>query len=731
MNSAAAKPAQTFPPDSAVAVLLPLPLAGAYDYRVGDVSVRAGDVVVAPLGSRHVVGVVWGPASQSLPPARLKPLLGVKPGRALPQALRDFVQWVAGYTLSPPGAVLKMTLPVLAALEPPTPLWGWRLTAVPPPGIKMTPGRCRVLEAVRTSPPLATPDLAREAGVGTAVVKGLAEAGCLERVALPPPAPFDLPKPDHPGPQLSPGQRQAADALADARDFSVFLLDGVTGSGKTEVYFEAVAQTLRRGRQVLVLLPEIALSAQWLDRFRARFGAEPAVWHSELGDATRRDTWRAVAAGQAPVVVGARSALFLPFPDLGLIVADEEHDGAFKQEDGVVYHARDMAVVRGRIGGFPVILASATPSLETLANVQAGRYRRLHLPDRHGAATMPDMNLVDLRKTPPPRGFWLAPPLVKAVEQTLADGEQAMLFLNRRGYAPLTLCRTCGHRLQCPHCTAWLVSHKSLGRLICHHCGYALRLPPECPQCQAEDSFAACGPGIERIAEEAAHLFPAARIAVMASDTVAGPAAAAEFVRRVEAHEIDLLVGTQIVAKGYHFPLLTLVGVVDGDLGLEGGDLRAAERTFQLLSQVSGRAGRAGRPGRVMLQTFQPEHPVMRALAQGDRDSFVAAEAEARRAAGMPPFGRLAALIVSGPDDGAVDAYARLLSRHAPTAPGIQVIGPAPAPMALLRGRHRRRFLVKADRSVALQALLQRWLADTPPKAPIRVQVDIDPYSFF
>lgn len=733
MPSAAANPAPTFSPYSSIAVLLPLPLAGAYDYRVGDRPVGAGDFVVVPLGKREVVGVVWGAAQGDLPPERLRvigPRLSCPP---LPEVTRKFVDWVAAYTLAMPGAVLKMAMSVPEALEPPRPRHALRLAANQPEGLKMTAARRQLLDAAAALPPLPAADLAREAGVGPGVVKGLHEAGALEQVEVAPPPTFDAPDLGRPAPILSDGQRAAADALVAALDdgFSVQVIDGVTGSGKTEVYFEAVVAALERGRQVLVLLPEIALSAQWLKRFTNRFGVAPAEWHSELSDARRRDTWRAVASGEAQVVVGARSALFLPYRDLGLVVVDEEHDGAFKQEDGVSYHARDMAVVRARLGAIPVALASATPSLETLANIQAGRYVRLHLPDRHAGASLPEIKAVDLRRHPPPRGMWLSPVLVQALEETLAAGEQAMLFLNRRGYAPLTLCRKCGFRLQCPHCTAWLVEHRLAGRLVCHHCGHSVRPPLKCPECEAEDSFAACGPGVERIAEEAAHRFPGARVALMASDTVTGPHAAAEFVRQVADHEIDLLVGTQIVAKGYHFPMLTLVGVVDADLGLEGGDLRAAERTHQLLSQVAGRAGRAERPGRVLLQTYQPDHPVMQALIAGDRDSFIASEAECRREAGMPPYGRLAALVVSGPDANALDDYTRRLSRAAPRDPAFQVLGPVPAPLALLRGRHRRRFLVKAARGANLHAALREWLAALPPSGGIRVQVDVDPYSFF
>ncbi len=721
----------SFAAGAAVAVLLPLPLAGAYDYRVPHrLSLVEGVFVQVPLGRRRVAGVVWGAAEGGLPAARLKEVEARLEAPPLPAVSRRFVEWVAAYTLAPPGAVLKMAMSVPEALAPARSRLGYRV-AEAPPGLRLTPARRRVLDVLGAGP-LTAAEAAREAGVGVAVVRGLAAAGALEAAPLAE-APDEAP-PDwrRPGPALSPPQRAAADALCAAvgDGFSVTLLEGVTGSGKTEVYLEAVATALAAGRQVLVLLPEIALSGQWLERFAARFGVAPHEWHSDLPPARRRRTWRAVAEGRARVVVGARSALFLPFAELGLVVVDEEHEASFKQEEGVIYHARDMAVVRGRLGGHPVVLASATPSLETVANVQAGRYRRLHLPDRHAGAALPAVTTIDLRRDRPAPRTWLSPPLLAAVAEALERGEQSLLYLNRRGYAPLTLCRACGHRLQCPNCSAWLVEHRRRRRLQCHHCGHNVAVPPACPDCGAEDSLAACGPGVERLHEEVAARFPDARCAVMASDTVSGPAAAAEMVRRMAAHEIDVLIGTQIVAKGHHFPLLTLVGVVDADLGLEGGDLRAAERTWQLLSQVAGRAGRAERPGRVLLQTFDPDHPVMRALAAGDTERFLAEEAAARRAAAMPPFGRLAALIVSGPQAAAVEGAARALARTAPAGEGVRVLGPAPAPLALLRGRHRWRLLLKAARGTNVQALLRRWLAAAAVPAGVRVQVDVDPQSF-
>ncbi len=716
-----------------VSVLLPLPLERAFDYSVpADLDPRPGDVVVVPLNRREEVGVVWDCEPDStVPDRKLKPISAILDTPPMGDTLRQFVDWVAAYTLSPPGDVMSMALRVVR--QPTAPATGWRRVTPPPDGVRLTLARQRVLDVLARSEPRSTAELGRLADVGAAVIRGMGDAGLLSSEILPEPPPFAAPDPDIAGPTLSEAQEAAAATLRQAvadRRFAVTLLDGVTGSGKTEVYLEAVAECLRQGRQALILLPEIALSSQWLTRFQRRFGVAPAIWHSDLASRVRRVTWRAVAEGGAPVVVGARSALFLPFPDLGLVVVDEEHETAFKQEDGVVYHARDMAVVRARLCQAPAVLVSATPSLESVANVEAGRYGRVHLPVRHGGATMPRVEALDLRDAPPDRGRFLAPPLITAITETLARGEQAMLFLNRRGYAPLTLCRRCGHRMQCPNCTAWLVEHRARRELQCHHCGHAIPIPTECPACEAPNSLTPVGPGVERITEEAAALFPAARLLVMASDTMPGPHAAAEAARAIEAREVDLIIGTQIVAKGWHFPYLTLVGVVDADLGLAGGDLRASERTVQLLHQVAGRAGRADAPGRVLLQTFSPEHPVMQALVEGDLDAFMASEAAQRKPGNWPPYGRLAALIVSADTAQAADELARDLGRVAPYADGVMVLGPAPAPLSILRGRHRRRLLLKTRRDIAVQPLLRDWLAKVPVPRGGRVDVDVDPASF-
>jgi len=722
-----------------VGVLLPIPVGRfggghIYDYVVaGDQVLQLGQFVRVPFGPRKLVGVVWGPGEGTFDAAKLKSIHEKLPVPAMGEVTRKFVDWVASYTLSSPGQVLKMTMSAPDALEDPHGVKVWS-RADPLPDVKMTKTRERVLAVLKDHPPMTASEAALAAGCSPAVVAGLAKVGALVPGQLVRERVWTRPDADHPGPELSRAQTVAADDLVEkvqAHDFAAVLLDGVPGSGKTEVYFEAVAETLRQGKQVLVLLPEISLSSQWLARFERRFGTRPAEWHSDLSQRDRRETWRGVAEGRVDVVVGARSALFLPYANLGLIVVDEEHDPAFKQEEGVIYHARDMAVVRAHLGGFPICLASATPSLESVVNVEADKYHLLHLPERHGGAKLPHLELIDMRREKLHRGRWISNTLQTLLTETFAAGEQAMLFLNRRGYAPLTLCRTCGHRLACPNCSAWLVEHRRAGRLQCHHCGHTVPLPKVCPECETEHSFAACGPGVERLAEEVLNTFPDIRFALASSDTLTGPRAAADLIGRIEAHDVDLIIGTQIMAKGYHFPMLTLVGVVDGDLGLAGGDLRAAERTYQMLYQVAGRAGRGERPGRVLVQTYLPDHPVMQAMASGVRDTFVDEEIRARQDLGMPPFGRLVALIVSGKVEGAVIDQAQALARAAPRYEGIEVLGPAPAPLAMLRGRHRQRLLMKVRSRLTPQSTVQEWLARVGGGTKgVRIQVDIDPQSF-
>ena len=713
-------------------VLLPMPLPEAFDYaEPDDMGLEVGDQVTVPLGPRLLRGVVTA-LRQALGGNRpLKPVAERLEEPRLPPGALEFIQWAARYAVDAPGQPLAIALRGARAPKA-KPVRVVDLTGVSP--ARPTPARSRVLDAA-AGPPLSPADLARAAGVSSGVVKALIDEGVLTVRLVEAEARFEDPDPSRPGAKLNPSQAAAAAALRAMLaegGFNVALLDGVTGSGKTEVYLEAAAAVLAADAtaQVLILLPEIALTQAVIARVATRFGASPAEWHSDVAPPARRRVWEAVAGGRCRIVVGARSALFLPFTNLALIVVDEEHDASFKQEEGFIYHARDLAVARGKIEEAAVILASATPSLESFRNAETGRYRWLRLTTRHGAATLPDITLIDLRESPPDAGCWLSPPLVKAMGETFARGEQTLLFLNRRGYAPLVLCKACGERLCAPDTDSWLVEHRYSGRLVCHLTGFSMPKPKACPHCGAHDSLVSIGPGVERVEEEARSLFPQARVAVFSSDTVYDAREARRLIEAMADGQIDILVATQAAAKGHNFPSLTLVGVVDADLGLRGGDLRAAERTYQLLAQATGRAGRKDRPGRALLQTWAPEHAVMQALAAQDRDAFVAAEMAEREIAGLPPFGRLAAVIASGLDPAQLEAFVQVMAQAAPNTPGVAVYGPADAPLGLIRGRRRKRFLVRADRAVDLSAYMAAWRARVKPPAAIRLAIDIDPYSF-
>ena len=716
------------------AVLLPLPLPEAFDYAEPDgMGLAVGDQVAVPLGPRLVRGVVASLRDAAGHNRPLKTVNSRIDDPPLPESVVAFVCWAARYAVESPGYPLAMALRGLRS-PPPRPIRRTFPTGAAP--ARPTAARTKVLETLAASPePLSPPDLARAAGVSSGVVKGLVDEGVLAVETIP--APDNLFPPDltRPGARLNIGQLAALEALnaqAKPGDFAVSLLDGVTGSGKTEVYMERAAQVLADDpdAQVLVLLPEIALTQAALDRIEARFGARPAEWHSAVPPPKRRQVWEAVASGRARIVAGARSALFLPFKKLALIIVDEEHDGSYKQEEGFIYHARDLAVARAKLAGAQVVLASATPSLESLWNAQNGRYQWLRLNARHGAARLPDVSLIDLREHAPERGRWLSRPLVEAMAQTYARGEQSLLFLNRRGYAPLVLCRACGERMKAPDTDSWLVEHRYTGRLVCHLTGFSMPRPAACPHCGAKDSLVSVGPGVERVEEEARSLFPDARVAVFSSDTMMDAASTRRLIEDMTAGHIDILVATQAAAKGHDFPNLTLVGVVDADLGLRGGDLRAAERTFQLLAQASGRAGRREAAGRAMIQSYAPDHGVMQALAAQDRDAFVATEMAMREMSGLPPFGRLAAMIVSSENPVLLEEFVHTLAAAAPNAENLEVFGPADAPLGLVRGRRRKRFLVRADRSVDLQGFLAAWRARVKVPGAIRLTIDVDPHSF-
>ncbi|WP_162300707.1 primosomal protein N' [Alkalilacustris brevis] len=725
-----------FEPGSRLGVLTTQPVGSVLDYRAPGEGCAEGAFVEVPLGPRKVMGVVWGPGESDLPLARLRPVLRVLDAAPLRPEMRAFLARAAAYTLTPLPLMLRMATRAPGLAEGPATRRVYRPGDAPPP--RMTEARARVLAVVEEygGAAFTLHELAGAAGVSASVVKGLAASGALREEEAPRDSPYPRLDPARPGLALNPEQAAGAQALRAAvagGGYGTTLLKGVTGSGKTEVYLEAVAECLAQGRQALVLLPEIALSAEFLARVEARFGARAAEWHSGVTQTERRRLWRMVGQGGASLVVGARSALFLPFRDLGLIVVDEEHDSSYKQEDGVLYNARDMAVLRASLAGAQVVLASATPSLESWANAEAGKYARIDLGARFGTAELPEMRAIDLRAERMETGRWISPSLRAAVEARLAVGEQSLLFLNRRGYAPVTICRACGQQVECSDCDARLVEHRFLKRLVCHQCGATRPVPEACPGCGAEGRMAPVGPGVERLAEEAAAIFPQARVVVLSSDLFGSARALKAQIAAIAAGEADIIIGTQLVAKGHNFPLLTLVGVIDADLGLSGSDLRAAERTFQLMRQVAGRAGRTGRRGLALIQTCQPEHHVIRAILSGDEEGFWQAEAAQRQAMAMPPYGRLAGIVISAPEpQAAFDLGAELARRDAPLRRiGAQVFGPAPAPIARIRGRHRVRLLVKAARGAAIQAAVSEWLAQVRPPASIRLSVDIDPQSFY
>ncbi|OYX43661.1 MAG: primosomal protein N' [Rhodobacterales bacterium 32-67-9] len=719
-----------------VSVLTTEPLGRALDYRAPEGGCFAGAFVEVPLGPRRVLGVVWGKGEGGYDLAKVRPVTRVLDAAPMGAAMRTFLIRAADYTLTPMPAMLRLATRAPGLADPPGPRRVYRKGWAEPD--RMTDARARVLDILDEygGAAFTLGELAGLAGVSTGVVKGLVKQGAVAEEEAARDLPYPRLDPDLAGKDLAADQAEAAARLragVAGGCYGTTLLKGVTGSGKTEVYLEAVAECLRAGLQALVLLPEIALTAEFLTRVEDRFGAMPGEWHSGVTQTERRRLWRMAGEGNVGLVVGARSALFLPFRDLGLIVVDEEHDTSYKQEDGALYNARDMAVLRASLCDAQVVLASATPCLESWANAEAGKYQRIDLTSRFGVAEMPDMRAIDMRDERLEPNRWIGPTLVGAVRERIGLGEQALLFLNRRGYAPVTICRACGHQIGCEHCDARMVEHRFLKRLVCHQCGETKPMPEVCPNCKAEGRLAPVGPGVERLAEEVALRFPEARVAVLSSDLFGSARALKDKIAEIAGGGADIIIGTQLVAKGHNFPLLTLVGVIDADLGLQGSDLRAAERTFQLMRQVSGRAGRSERPGVAMLQTYQPDHAVIRAILSGDEEAFWRAEAAERQAAGMPPYGRLAGIVLSSPDVQAVfDFGAELARRDAPLRRiGAQVFGPAPAPVARVRGRHRVRLLVKAAKGVALQPALAEWVGQLKPPNNLRLSIDIDPQSFY
>ena len=719
-----------------VTVMTTQPIDRTLDYKSPEGGCHLGAFVEVPLGPRKVLGVIWGKGTGNYEYSKIRTISRVFDVVPMRLELRDFLEKAAAYTLTPMPAMLRLATRAPRLTDPPSTQRVYRRANGEP--TRMTEARARVLTFLNKSGDLTftLKELTKHSDVTSSVVTGLVKQGIIAEENCPRDLPFQSMNLDLPCKKLTAEQFDAAEKLTAAvasGNYGTTLLRGVTGSGKTEVYFEAIATAMRLGRQALVLLPEIALTGEFLTRIERRFGAQPAEWHSGATMTERRRIWRMVGQGKAQLVVGARSALFLPYQNLGLIVVDEEHDTSYKQEDGVIYNARDMAVLRASQVRAHVVLASATPSLESWANVQNGKYTRLDLNARFGMATLPEIKTIDMRNEKLPANRWISQALQNKINARLNVREQVMLFLNRRGFAPITLCRACGFQIGCDQCDARMVEHRFSKSLMCHQCGDTKPMIEKCPSCETVGRMAPIGPGVERLGEEAAKLFPDAMVTVLSSDMYKTARALKEKIEEIASGGADIIIGTQLIAKGHNFPNLTLVGVIDADLGLQGSDLRAAERTFQLMRQVAGRAGRAKKTGSALIQTYQPEHPVIRAILAGEEEEFWRAEAFEREQAGVPPYGRMAGIILSGSNVTQVFEAANMLAKNifALTRIDAKVFGPAPAPVARIRGRHRVRLLVKAGKGVALQSALVEWVSQVRLKGDARLSIDIDPQSFY
>ena len=662
-----------------VEVLLPMPFNNTFTYKTTlDPNLNPGDFVKIPFREKIVNGCIWPTKkgrTQNIEISKVRNIIKKITISSLPTSTIGFIEWFSQYNYCFLGLALKQYLNVPKIFDEPKRL------------------------------------IQRKANIQKKITKTMVKK------------------------KLSNGQRVASEKLiSNVADkcFSVSLLDGVPGSGKTIVYLEAMKSLLNDNKQILVLVPEITLTTQFLETFRSVFGSVPEQWHSNLTPKQRRVIWKDVIRGKVRVIVGARSALFLPFRNLGLIIVDEEHDGTFKQEDSISYNARDMAIVLAKKSDIPVFLVSATPSLETYQNAIQGKYRHIKIAKRFGKAKMPNINLIDLRTYKPKIGSSLSPKLLEEIKITVEKKEQVMLFLNRRGYAPLTLCSKCGFRIECPHChTSWLVEHKIHNKLYCHHCGYNMKAIKDCPKCKNQNTLIPYGTGVEKIEEEIRKSFPKISVCTLSSDLIKEKGEISEILNKIIAGKIDLIIGTQMLAKGHHFPQLTLVGVVDSDISLIGCDMRASEKTFQILTQVAGRSGREKKAGKVFLQTYSPDHPVIRSLLFGNRNDFFREELRLRKNYHLPPFSKLASIIISGRNEQDIISMSWKIKNSFPDYKGMEILGPAPSALSKKAGRVRWRLLIKSKKTTDLSALIRESLTAIKQKRRVKIKIDIDPINFY
>lgn len=719
-----------------VTVLTTKPINGGFlDYMVPNDNMHVLDFVEVPLGSSSCIGVIWLKSSKNFDKKKLKNITRSLELTPMSVEMRNFLIQLASYTINPLNKVLKLALGAQDFLKPLKRVKYYYIGKLflEKPTVK----RNKVIEFLKIDPDrkFSMLDLTTKLGASSSLINNLISSDNIRVDSKIEFLSYDISEPRF-SDTLSKSQKVVSNQLRNqmrAKQYSTTLLRGVTGSGKTEVYLDAISEAFLLGKQVLVLVPEIALSIDFVRRVTERFDVVPGEWHSGILLSERRRLYHAVAKNQLNLVIGARSALFLPFKNLGLIVVDEEHDGSYKQEEGVCYNARDMAVMRASLSGAQVILASATPSLETWVNAKNGKYRRIDLDERYGSAILPDIEVIDLKTQNMKPGNWISTKLKEEITKRLGAGEQSLLFLNRRGYAPITLCKSCGFQIGCKHCDARLVQHRYKNMLICHQCGDSASVPTACPNCLIEGKLKAIGPGIERLEEECSSLFPDSKIGVLSSDNVESISELQKRIEKFTSGDVDIIIGTQLVSKGHNFPNITLVGVIDADLGLQGSDLRAAEKTFQSLRQVSGRAGRHKKVGKALLQTYSPEHPVILAIVRGDDDIFWAVEAAARKSAKSPPFGKMVALILSGVDEKELFGIAHYMARlwEASYKSEAKIFGPALAPVSKIRGRYRVRLLIKVQKKKNIQTSIRSWLKRIAIPRSVKMNIDVDPQNFY
>ena len=713
-------------------VLLIYPGKGTYDYRIKN-SLEIGQLVSVPLRKSIYLGIVIGEGTKGFPRSKLKNIIEVHNSFIFSNELLSFCHWLTNWYISEKSQVFKMVIPSASFLKPVKSKKFLEFNNKSKS--KTTILGDKVINYIKNNSNLSVSECCKELNVSNSVIHKLIKDNVLliKNVDEYKTKNNKIKKTIN----LNISQKNAVKSILDdslENQANIFLLDGVTGSGKTEVYLELIANELKKEKQCLILIPEIILSNYFKERFLEKFNFLPAVWHSDISKSKKHKIWRQIISGETKVVIGARSALFLPFKELSLIVVDEEHDPSYKQEDGVIYNARDMAVVRGRFSNSKVILGSATPSLESIYNVNIGKYIKIVLSERYGAAEMPIINIVDMQKEKLPSNRWIAKESINAITRALENKEQVLLYINRRGYSPLTLCRSCGYRFSCKNCSSWLVHHKNTNTLLCHHCGYQEEIPDECPQCHSKEEFAPCGPGVERLAAEAMSLFPSAKCEIIASDTLNSPSESEKIFKTISDGEVDIIIGTQLIAKGHNFLNLTTVVAIDADLGLSGGDLRASERTFQILTQLAGRTGRADKKGRAYIQSYDPHHNVMKAMQTGKITRFIQAESEGREYRKLPPYGRLASLLIQSKNLALLESFLKTLSLKTPKkyqdSERIDVLGPAPAPIAKLRTFYRYRFLIKYKEDIRIQPFIKEWLGNIKLPKGVRIKIDIDPYNF-